>query len=87
MSIDYELYPALNPDSAFNKAQARKGYVIYYDASKKPWSFRYSISFDGSYLTCASTMRGALRMIRRDRKKRLKPKKRYYENPIVHQEP
>lgn len=83
----YEKYPLLDPDNPYNIARNRTGYVVYHDPDKSLLGFRYSIARDGSYLTCASTLWGARREIRKDRKKRAKRSERaYYENIIVWQE-
>lgn len=86
----YEKYPMLDPENPYNIARNRTGYTVYWDGRKGHWwkiSFPYTITYDGYYLTIASTMRQALRLIRKDRAKRAKPaEKRYYDYPVAYQE-
>ena len=78
------------PD-AWDQARARKGYVVYWDGRPGHWwttGFPYTITYDGHYLTIATTMREVNRRIRKHRAKRAAEatKKSYYENPIVYTE-
>lgn len=77
----------LDPESPWRKYSDHKGYGIYRDP-RGGWlnPVRYSITHNGTSCGYASTMRGAMRVIRKHRVKMTRPKMKYYEYPLVHEE-
>lgn len=64
-TIDYTLYPSLDPSTPYNQMRSRKGFVIYHEPAARWWNFGYTVYHDGNYVGTSQTLWGAHRIMHR----------------------
>lgn len=79
-----DTYIPYTPDPVWQEYTEHKGYRVYGPGSRP---FRYTITYNGSSIDVASTLRGAKRLIRKHKAKADQPRKpKFWERPVIYEE-